>query len=128
MVDKKVTEYTELIAVDYEDIAYIVDNPSGTPVSKKFTAQNLVKGGANEGACSALIDANLTASKNLVSDGSGKIATTDTEYVDKSGDTMTGNLTIELSEDCQSIISFEYTNTNGDILNQREKKLKEKKL
>ena len=95
MVDKKVTEYTELIAVDYEDIAYIVDNPSGTPVSKKCTAQNLVKGGANEGACSALIDANLTASKNLVSDGSGKIATTDTEYVDKSGDTMTGNLTIE---------------------------------
>lgn len=102
MADKKVTQYTELTSVAYGDIAYIVDDPGGTPISKKCTAQNLIKGGASEGACSALIDANLTASKNLVSNGSGKIVTTDTEHVDKSGDTMTGSLKINNATDADS--------------------------
>ncbi|HSA06136.1 MAG TPA: hypothetical protein P5556_03045 [Candidatus Gastranaerophilales bacterium] len=77
MANQKITQLTELTAVDKADILYIVDDPSGTPVSKKATAKNITKAGAADGACSAIMDANLTASKNLVSDGSGKITTTD---------------------------------------------------
>lgn len=76
MANKKVTQLTEETTVVYSDVAYFVDDPAGTPASKKCTVQNFVKGGASQGAVSALIDANLTASKNLVSDGSGKITTT----------------------------------------------------
>lgn len=76
MADKKMTQLEELTAVGYQDITYVVDDPGGTPISKKCTTQNLVKGGASQGAVSDLISANLTASKNLVSDSSGKITTT----------------------------------------------------
>lgn len=76
MADKKTTQLDALTAVDYQDVLYIVDDPGGTPTSKKCTAQDLVKGGASQGALSALIDANLTPSKNLVSDTNGKITTT----------------------------------------------------
>ncbi len=73
MIDKKVTELTELTSVQTSDIAYIVDDPSGIPVSKKTTAQNLVIGGAQDGAVSELIDSNLTPNKVALTDSSGKI-------------------------------------------------------
>jgi hypothetical protein len=82
MSNQKVTQLTELTSVNYLDITYIVDDPSGTPASKKSTVQNLVKGGASEGAVSGLIDTDLTASKALASDASGKVvasSVTDTE-------------------------------------------------
>jgi len=41
MADQKVTELTNLTAAASEDVFYIVDDPSGTPVSKKITAKNL---------------------------------------------------------------------------------------
>jgi len=39
--DSKITALTELTAVASGDMLYIVDDPSGTPVSKKITALNL---------------------------------------------------------------------------------------
>jgi len=80
MSNQKITQLTELTSVAYSDVAYIIDDPSGSPASKKTTAQNLVKGGASEGAVSALIDANLTASKVLESDASGKIVASSNTY------------------------------------------------
>lgn len=41
MADQKVTELTNLTTAASEDVFYIVDDPSGTPVSKKITAKNL---------------------------------------------------------------------------------------
>jgi hypothetical protein len=41
MADQKVTELANLTAVAPEDVFYVVDDPSGTPTSKKITAQNL---------------------------------------------------------------------------------------
>lgn len=44
MANKKITQYTELIAVDVNDILEIVDDPGGTPANKKTTVQNFFKG------------------------------------------------------------------------------------
>jgi len=41
MADQKVTELANLTAASSEDVFYVVDDPSGTPVSKKITAKNL---------------------------------------------------------------------------------------
>ncbi len=41
MADQKVTELTNLTAAASEDVFYVVDDPTGTPVSKKITAKNL---------------------------------------------------------------------------------------
>ena len=73
MSDKTVTQLTELTTVSASDIAYIIEDPAGTPVSKKATSQNLVKGGASQGAISEIVDANLTAERALVSSSEGKI-------------------------------------------------------
>jgi hypothetical protein len=112
MADKTVTQLTELTAVDDADIMMIVDDPSGTPISKKVTVSNVLlaayqcasatpiytdvlgfvddpagtavmasatlqaiaKAGASQGAISALVDTALTASRVLVSDGTGKVS------------------------------------------------------
>jgi hypothetical protein len=41
MADAKITELTELTAVDPSDLLAIVDDPSGTPVTKKATVNNI---------------------------------------------------------------------------------------
>ncbi len=41
MADAKITELTELTSPEEEDVLAIVDDPSGTPVTKKITKQNL---------------------------------------------------------------------------------------
>lgn len=41
MADKKVTQLTELLAPQGEDLILVVDDPTGTPVSKRMTLQTL---------------------------------------------------------------------------------------
>ena len=41
MADQKITELANLPAAAPEDVFYVVDDPSGTPVSKKITAKSL---------------------------------------------------------------------------------------
>jgi len=99
MSNQKVTQLTELTFVDKDDITYIIDDPLGTPVSNKTTAQNFVKGGGSQGAVSELIDTNLTAYKALVSDVSGKVSistVTDTELGYVSG--VTSAIQTQLDE------------------------------
>ena len=99
MSNQKITQLTELTSVDYQDVTYIVGDPSGTPASKKSTAQNLVKGGASQGAVSGLIDTNLTSSKALASDASGKVtasSVSDTELSFLSG--VTSAIQTQLNE------------------------------
>lgn len=43
MADAKVTALPEETAVDEDDILYMVDDPGGTPTSKKATADNVTK-------------------------------------------------------------------------------------
>lgn len=42
MADKKVTELPTLTTASAEDVLYVVDDPSGTPVSKKISLSNLL--------------------------------------------------------------------------------------
>jgi len=41
MADKKITQLTALTAVDNADVLAIVDDPAGSPVTKKVTADVL---------------------------------------------------------------------------------------
>jgi len=41
MADQKVTELANLTTVASEDVFYVVDDPTGTPVSKKISAKSL---------------------------------------------------------------------------------------
>jgi len=40
--DKKLTGLTELTSVATTDMLYVVDDPSGTPISKKSTVTNIL--------------------------------------------------------------------------------------
>lgn len=44
MADKKITELTALTTLSNDDLLVVVDDPSGTPVTKKITASNLKAG------------------------------------------------------------------------------------
>src|SRR5210317_937052 len=41
MADRKITELDALTAPDQKDLLYVVDDPSGSPVSKKISLYNL---------------------------------------------------------------------------------------
>ncbi len=77
MIDKKVTQLNPETEVAVDNLAYIVDDVNSFPVSKKCTVQDFVKGGAQDGAVSELIDANLTGDRVGVTDASGKIVVSD---------------------------------------------------
>lgn len=56
MADTKITALSELTSVDDSDVIAIVDDPSGTPTSKKITKKNLVKD---------IVNADLSATANI---------------------------------------------------------------
>lgn len=47
MANQKITDLTALTAVDSGDVLPIVDDPAGTPITKKITVANLVPSGIN---------------------------------------------------------------------------------
>jgi hypothetical protein len=67
MANKKFTELTELTTVADSDILAIVDDPSGSPLSKKITVQNLHNG--------------VTGAELAILDGA-TLTTTELNYVD----------------------------------------------
>ena len=90
MVDTQVQNLTALTTASDDDVLYIVDDPAGTPLSRKITKANLLKalGTPDSGTltnCTGLPLAGLattTVSRALVSNGSGVISpatTTSTE-------------------------------------------------
>ena len=56
MADTKITALSELTTVADADLIAIVDDPSGTPTSKKITKKNLVKD---------IVNADLSATANI---------------------------------------------------------------
>ena len=69
MADQKLTALTELTTPASDDILYIVDDVSGTPLSKKITYANLVPSSGTPSEedidGTALYDATLTGTENL---------------------------------------------------------------
>lgn len=45
MADKKLTELDEITSATADDLVYLVDDPAGTPLSKKITVANFIQGG-----------------------------------------------------------------------------------
>ncbi len=68
MADTKITALSELTSVADADLIAIVDDPSGTPTSKKITKKNLVKNIVNVDIdSSAAIDATKIADGSVTS-------------------------------------------------------------
>lgn len=64
MADRKVSQLQSHTLPAAEDLLYIVDNPNGTPVSKKITVKNLAGNMPNTSVT------NLTVSANVIISGS----------------------------------------------------------
>lgn len=58
MADKKVTQLTSLSTPASEDLLLIIDDPSGTPVSKQISVKNLAGGLPNTAISGSFIVSN----------------------------------------------------------------------
>jgi len=77
MADTKITALTALTSVDDGDVLAIVDDPAGTPVTKKITKANLVSAiPAANITSGTLPDARMPALTGDVTSSSGTVATT----------------------------------------------------
>jgi len=74
MADRKITELTALTAPNQKDVLYVVDDPNGTPASKKISLYNLfgsvpantsISGTLNVSANTTINGANTVVSANL---------------------------------------------------------------
>ena len=74
MADRKITELTALTAPNQKDLLYVVDDPTGTPASKKISLYNLfgsvpantsISGTLNVSANTTINGANTVVSANL---------------------------------------------------------------
>jgi len=77
MATKKITELTELTTPNASDVLAIVD--VGADITKKITTSNLLQSKQDTitGAATSITTSDLTVSRALVSDGSGKVAVSD---------------------------------------------------
>ena len=84
MADKKLTQLTALTAPANTDILLIVDDPAGTPVSKKITLENLL------GAATPL----TVSSVDIEASGEYRLAGNTVVIEADSGITANGNVSI----------------------------------
>ena len=77
MATKKITELVEITTAADDDVLPIVD--VSLDVTNKITAANLIKSKQDTitGGATTITTSDLTASRALVSDGSGKVAVSD---------------------------------------------------
>ena len=68
MTDKKITELTELTAVDDADVLVIVDDVSGTATTKKITKTNLLSGKTNSSSGAGVPSSTPTAAGDIYVD------------------------------------------------------------
>ena len=69
MADRKITELTALTSTNNADLLYVVDDPNGTPVSKKVTLKNLF----NSVPANTTFSEKMTVSGNTTLNGSNTI-------------------------------------------------------
>lgn len=117
MADVKITDYTELTTPAEVDLLEIVDDPAGTPISKKVTVKSLLDTRLNYSIVGS--DFSLTAGTGVQSafpttgDVFTLVASTTYEfegayYIDKSGTTCTTAMAFALAGGA-SITSITYT-------------------
>ena len=128
MADKKVTALTSLTAPTSADLLMIIDDPSGTPVSKQITLKNLAGGMPNTAVSTLWVSANTTinGSNTVVSSNvtftSARGPRTAARYitVGKSTGTVSNNATTELGGGMQGSILFDenyiYVATSNTVI------------
>jgi hypothetical protein len=128
MADKKVTALTSLTAPTSADLLMIIDDPSGTPVSKQITLKNLAGGMPNTAVSTLSVSANTTinGSNTVVSSNvtftSARGPRTTAKYitVGKSTGTVSNNATTELGGGMQGSILFDenyiYVATSNTVI------------
>ena len=128
MADKKVTALTSLTAPTSADLLMIIDDPSGTPVSKQITLKNLAGGMPNTAVSTLSVSANTTlaGSNTVVSSNvtftSARGPRTAARYitVGKSTGTVSNNATTELGGGMQGSILFDenyiYVATSNTVI------------
>jgi len=83
MADKKVTQLTSLTTPASEDLLLIIDDPSGTPVSKQITIKNLA------GALPNTSVSTLTTSANTTRAGSNTVISANVNLTSSRGPQIT---------------------------------------
>ena len=128
MADKKVAALTSLTAPTSADLLMIIDDPSGTPVSKQITLKNLAGGMPNTAVSTLSVSANTTinGSNTVVSSNvtftSARGPRTAARYitVGKSTGTVSNNATTELGGGMQGSILFDenyiYVATSNTVI------------
>ena len=69
MADRKITELTALTSTNNADLLYVVDDPNGTPVSKKVTLKNFF----NSVPANTTFSEKMTVSGNTTLNGSNTV-------------------------------------------------------
>jgi hypothetical protein len=114
MADVKVTELGALTSVAGEDLLLIVDDPSGSPISKKITRTNFLSGVVSDTAYGASWNGDTTAapSKNAVYD---KIENLTFDNITLGTQTIEANSWNAITIDCSDGYNFTiYDTTNSE--------------
>ena len=81
MADRKITELTALTSTNNADLLYVVDDPNGTPVSKKVTLKNLF----NSVPANTTFSEKMTVSGNTTLNGSNTIISSNVNVTSAKG-------------------------------------------
>jgi len=81
MADRKITELSALTSADNKDLLYIVDDPLGTPVSKKVTLKNLF----NSVPANTTFSEKVTVSGNTTLNGSNTVISSNLNVTSSKG-------------------------------------------
>lgn len=120
MADQKVTALDALATVDDADILYVIDDPSGTPTSKKITRLNLLTSAAIGGTVEAttLTDGTMTITGGDIASVGSITATTITDGTMSitGGDiTSVGSITATTLTDGTATITGGAISTTGTL-------------
>lgn len=94
MADKKITELTELTTLTQDDLFVIVDDPLGTPVTKKAKASTVLGGLAANVASAGVTDAvgvKTTLTSNVVLSATAKVRAAEFITIGQSSSSNTAN-------------------------------------
>jgi hypothetical protein len=108
MADKKITALTDLgDSLASADLFHVVDDPSGTPINKKISAENVFN---NIPSWLGLAQ----ASQTITADGSSQVANVTSAITEIDGASSTGNISLADGSDGQikTFINISASGTN----------------